>query len=76
MNPNFHDFEHLTEELKASIANLKPVYQEIILAVDFEGYTYAELSEELNVSIGTLMSRRHRAMGVLTKEINKKHKKL
>ena len=63
--------EAMKEELKLIIMNLKPIYKEIILAIDFEGYTYSELAEELNVSIGTLMSRRHRALGILLKEIKR-----
>lgn len=55
--------------LKKSIRDLKPVYRDVIIAVDFEGYTYKEISEETGVSEGTLMSRRHRAIGILYKKL-------
>lgn len=55
--------------LKKCIEQLKPAYKDIIIAVDFEGYTYKEISNETGISIGTLMSRRHRAIGILFKKI-------
>jgi len=64
--------EHLKENLKSAILNLKPVYRDIILAIDFEGYTYKEITEETGIPQGTLMSRRHRAMSLLLKELETK----
>lgn len=55
------------EKLKRAIKELKPAYHDIIIAVDFEGYTYREISEETGISQGTLMSRRHRAISLLLK---------
>lgn len=59
--------EQLKDTLKTAIIGLKPAYRDIILAVDFEGYTYREISEETGIPTGTLMSRRHRAMSLLLK---------
>jgi len=64
--------DSMKEEIKLRMMSLKPIYREIILAIDFEGYTYSELSEDLGVPIGTLMSRRHRALGILLKKIEYK----
>ncbi|MDY8135476.1 RNA polymerase sigma factor [Aquimarina sp. 2201CG5-10] len=64
--------------LKNSIKQLNPKYRDIIIAVDFEGYTYKEISKETGIPEGTLMSRRHRAIGLLYKQIESeinKHKK-
>ena len=61
--------EQLKTKLKIAIEELKPFYKDIIIAVDFEGYTYKEISEQTGISTGTLMSRRHRAMSVLLKEL-------
>lgn len=55
--------------LKDSIDQLKPGYRDIIIAVDFEGYTYKEISRETGIPEGTLMSRRHRAIGILYNKI-------
>ncbi len=55
--------------LKNCIEELKPPYRDIIIAVDFEGYTYKEISQKTGIPEGTLMSRRHRAVGILYKKI-------
>lgn len=55
--------------LKKAIFNLKPHYREIILAIDVEGYTYTEISEETGIPTGTLMSRRHRAISLLHQQL-------
>lgn len=65
--------EQMKEDLKAAILSLKPNYKNIIIAIDFEGYTYKEIEKETGIPIGTLMSRRHRAISLLHK--NLKHKK-
>lgn len=64
--------EYLKKNLKSAILNLKPAYRDIILAVDFEGYTYKEITEETGIPQGTLMSRRHRAMSLLLKDLETK----
>ncbi|RKR14590.1 RNA polymerase ECF family sigma subunit [Maribacter vaceletii] len=59
-------------ELKKAISNLKPEYQSILIAVDFEGYNYKEIANETGIPIGTLMSRRHRALSILAKKLETK----
>lgn len=73
--------DYISEEkiviLKKCIKQLKPPYRDIIIAVDMEGYTYKEISNETGIPEGTLMSRRHRAIGILYKKIEvelNKHK--
>lgn len=61
----------LKSKLKVALQELRPEYQDIIMAVDFEGYTYREISEETGISPGTLMSRRHRALSILSKTLNR-----
>lgn len=67
---NFYS-ENMKEELKKAIANLKPHYRDIIIAVDFEGYGYKEIALETGIPQGTLMSRRHRALSILLKQLKK-----
>lgn len=62
----------MQSELKAAIINLKPLYKNVIIAIDFEGFTYREVSLGTGIPIGTLMSRRHRAISILFKELNTK----
>ena len=66
--------EAMKNELKKAIGNLKPHYREIILAIDFEGYTYNQVSLETGIPKGTLMSRRHRALSILLSMLDKKKK--
>ncbi|MGB1040956.1 MAG: RNA polymerase sigma factor [Flavobacteriales bacterium] len=61
--------EEIKESLKQSINELKPAYKQILIAVDFEGYTYKEISNETGIPIGTLMSQRHRAISQLYKKL-------
>jgi RNA polymerase sigma-70 factor (ECF subfamily) len=62
---NKYTSEKMTSLLKVSIENLKSEYRDIIIMVDFEGYTYKEIAKETGIPIGTLMSRRHRAISIL-----------
>ena len=57
--------ESVFEALQQAIAGLRPEYQRVIRALDFDGYTYRELSEESGIPAGTLMSWRHRALAEL-----------
>ncbi len=64
--------EQMKDELKKTILSLKPDYRDIIIAIDFEGYTYKEISLETGIPEGTLMSRRHRAISLLYKKLETK----
>lgn len=64
--------EKMKNELKKAIMNLKPHYKKIIIAIDFDGYTYKEVSAETGIPAGTLMSRRHRAIALLFNELKTK----
>jgi RNA polymerase sigma-70 factor (ECF subfamily) len=55
--------------LKAAMKQLPLPDYEIIMAVDFEGYTFREIAEETGTPEGTLMSRRHRALAKLNKTL-------
>lgn len=67
--------EEVKNGLKKAIKELKPIYRDIIIAVDFEGYTYREIAMETGTSPGTLMSRRHRALSLLLKKLELKNNK-
>ncbi len=63
--------DEMKRALLQSIKTLKPHYQEVIMAIDFEGYSYSELAHDTNTPEGTLMSRRHRALSLLHKQLKK-----
>jgi RNA polymerase sigma factor (sigma-70 family) len=54
-----------------SMELLSESQRQIIIETEFEGKTFAELSEEWKVPIGTLLNRKHRAMSNLQKILNK-----
>jgi len=64
--------DQLQDDLNHQILNLKPDYRDIIIAIDFEGYTYKEVSRETGIPEGTLMSRHHRAISLLHKTLHTK----
>jgi len=59
--------EELINQLHQALQTLPPEYREILVATDFEGKTIKELSEEWDIPLGTLLSRRHRALSRLQK---------
>ncbi|NVK63883.1 MAG: RNA polymerase sigma factor [Flavobacteriales bacterium] len=66
--------DRMIHDLKSAIMNLKPAYRDIIIAIDFEGFTYKEITDETGIPQGTLMSRRHRAIALLHNELREKKK--
>lgn len=71
-NEGFEYSKTMIDSLKHAIFKLKPEYQDIIIAIDFENYTYKEIAEETGTPVGTLMSRRHRAISILYKTLKPK----
>ncbi|MEI8006119.1 MAG: sigma-70 family RNA polymerase sigma factor [Bacteroidota bacterium] len=53
------------EMLREAIAQLRPDEQAVIIATEFEQRSYEELSDEWDIPIGTLLSRKHRALSKL-----------
>lgn len=68
---NEYTSETMVRILKKSIDQLQPTYRDIIIAVDYEGYTYKEIAAATGIPEGTLMSRRHRALNKLHKTLTK-----
>ncbi len=59
------DFEQVDSTLKDAIEELKPEYREVLLMWSVEGLKYREIAAILDVPIGTVMSRLHRARKLL-----------
>jgi RNA polymerase sigma factor (sigma-70 family) len=60
------DYTNLEPELlHQAIAQLRPDEQAVIIATEFEHHTFEELSGEWGVPLGTLLSRKHRALSKL-----------
>ena len=63
------DWEHVDERLKAAIDGLRPEYRVVLLLWAVEGLRYREIAEITEVPIGTVMSRLHRARGILMEQL-------
>lgn len=55
------DWEHVDGRLKSAIDDLKMEYREVLLMWGVDGLKYREIATILEVPIGTVMSRLHRA---------------
>lgn len=60
------DFDHLDDEVKAAIERLGPEFRAVLLLWATMEYSYQEIADILEVPIGTVMSRLHRAKRQMT----------
>ena len=58
-------------KLNKALKMLSKDQRQIIIETEFDGKSFAELAGEWNVPIGTLLSRKHRAMANLQKILNR-----
>ena len=68
------ELEEEIERLNFAIENLSHDHREIVVATEIEGRSFAELSEETGIPVGTLLSRKHRAMANLQKILKEMNK--
>ncbi len=59
------DWEQVDSRLKAAIDDLREEYREVLMMWGVDGLKYREIAEILEVPIGTVMSRLHRARKIL-----------
>jgi RNA polymerase sigma-70 factor (ECF subfamily) len=64
------DWEHVDGRIKLAIERLRPEYRTVLLLWGVEGLKYREIAEIEGVPIGTVMSRLHRARGILAQELH------
>jgi RNA polymerase sigma factor (sigma-70 family) len=55
----------LMEQVGAAIADLPAAHREIFVAHELEGRSFKDLAAEMNISINTLLSRKHAAVNAL-----------
>ena len=48
-----------------ALADLPPVFKTVIYLADIQGYRYSDIAEMMHTPVGTVMSRIHRARGLL-----------
>ncbi len=56
-------------EVVNAVEKLPPLHREVVLLVDVEGMSYKDAAEVMNVPIGTVMSRLHRARQQLQRNL-------
>jgi RNA polymerase sigma-70 factor, ECF subfamily len=62
--------DHFTEsEVAQAVASLPETFRIPVLLADVEGFSYKEIAEQLDVPIGTVMSRLHRGRKALQKQL-------
>jgi len=59
------DLEHVDEKLKRALESLKTEHREVLMMWAVDGLKYREIAEIMEVPIGTIMSRLHRARKLL-----------
>lgn len=64
--PAYKD-EILQQKLADALEKLNPIERELIQRTEYEEYTFQELADEWDIPIGTLLARKHRALGKLRK---------
>ncbi|MFG0282852.1 MAG: sigma-70 family RNA polymerase sigma factor [Phycisphaerales bacterium JB039] len=63
------DWEHVDGRIKRAIEELRPEFREVLLLWGVEGLKYREIAEILEVPIGTVMSRLHRARKLVADQL-------
>ena len=64
-----HEQAYTSQKLKNAVKTLNPDQQSLIALHDIEGYTLTELSQILELPLGTLKSRLHRARQSLREQL-------
>lgn len=63
------DWEQVDDRIKSAIEELSPEHREVLLLWGVEGMKYREIADTLDVPIGTVMSRLHRARKTLEESL-------
>jgi len=66
---NDKNFEYMDERLVRAIEALPPEYSAVLMLWAVEDFAYKEIAEALDIPIGTVMSRLHRARQRLANEL-------
>ena len=64
------DYEHLDQEVKQALDQLAPEFRTVLLLWATMEFSYREIADALDVPIGTVMSRLHRARQQLARTLH------
>jgi RNA polymerase sigma factor (sigma-70 family) len=62
--------KEIRHKIFSAIDQLSPKLKAVLIATEFEGRSYKELSQELNIPIGTLLSHKYRAIQKIRSMLN------
>jgi RNA polymerase sigma factor (sigma-70 family) len=66
-----YENEFFQQKLYKAIEQLKPEEQAVIIETEFNGHTFKQLSKKWEIPMGTLLARKHRALGKLYEILQK-----
>lgn len=61
----------LRNKINSVIASIPFDYREVVIFIELDGMSYEEVAKELNIPVGTVMSRLHRGRSYLRKMLRK-----
>ncbi len=66
---SFHISEHMDQEVAHAVQALPEEYRTVLMLWALEDFSYQEIADALNIPLGTVMSRLHRARSKLTQQL-------
>jgi RNA polymerase sigma-70 factor, ECF subfamily len=63
----------IDSELRDALDELPPAFRVVVQLVDVEGFSYQEAADALEIPVGTVMSRLHRARTRLRRALSRTH---
>ena len=67
----FYENEEFQKKMVNAIDQLKPEQKAVIIETEFNGKSFNDLSKEWDIPVGTLLARKHRALGKVQKILHK-----
>ncbi len=64
-----HEQQNIVTKVRSAVAQLAEGQREVLTLVDLEGFSYAEVSQSLDIPMGTVMSRLCRARKALAEKL-------
>ncbi len=61
--------QSMLEQIESALASLSPAQRDVFIAHELDGRSFKELSQQMGVSVNTLLSRKHEAVIALRKQL-------
>jgi len=70
------DMESIYNAMYEVLLEMEPGSRDLILATELGGVSFREISEKTGIPVGTLLSRKHRALATLQKKLKESHPRI